>query len=91
MVDQYLSWADVFGYEDSDFDDWVFLGSKEKYRIFGKVQNGKSWIWHDQQYGYFYRTLSGAKLYDPKQRIKQPRNLDKSIWREFTSGRWEKI
>jgi len=58
------------------------LGDRDpngRMKIIGKVRNGKSWLFHDQDSDTYWRTLKSAKmLYPATQCVKNPRNLDKA-------------
>ena len=52
----------------------------ETWTIIGKVRNGKSWLWHDQNTDTYWRSLKAARKLTPStQRVKKPKNLKESF------------
>ena len=62
----------------NDLSSWTEDRNPDgRMKIIGRVRNGKSWLWHDQDSNTFWRTLKSAKTLSPTtQRVKKPRNLD---------------
>ena len=61
----------------NDLSSWTGDRNPDgRMKIIGKVRNGKSWLWHDQDSDTYWRTLKSAKILAPsRQRVNKPRGI----------------